>query len=424
MNELTKGRKESSPVPVKPPDLPAVPAPPALVPVVPASPAVPVFSALLRFVTLTAAASGILAAVVLAGCGKTPDAPDLLVIGSWNVQTLFDGEDNGSEYDEYRETALWNEKKYRARLNILSGAIQHLNEGRAEDSGGVPDLLALIEIENLSVLEDIAAMPDLPYRWLFFAGTPGAPLGLGVLSRFPIRDAKTHAVSVPGGEAPRPVAEFWLEPDKREALVLMVCHWKSKLGGGEATETARQAAAAVISRRLGEIEQSSPGTQVIILGDLNENHDELVRTNGAYLPALIADSPSAAVYTAAGSGITAPRPGFRDFLILSGGKPPVLEYLEGPRLNGTPLFSPWMEENNGKNPGHGSYYYQDQWETIDHFLLNPPLFDGAGWEYDGFKALNTAPFTNAAAVPEAFNPRTGGGLSDHLPIILSLRWTD
>jgi hypothetical protein len=196
----------------------------------------------------------------------------------------------------------------------------------------------------------------------------------------------------------------------------------------------------VISRRLEEIESSFPGTPVIILGDLNENHDEVLRVGGAYCTALLGDYPEAAEYAPAipggltGFGKPAPRPGVRDFLVLSGNKPPRAEYMDG-----IALFSPWMErekygyiieENSaksgnfqGENSGGGSYYYKDRWETIDHFLLNGSLFDGAGWEYRGFAPINTAPFTNGGDAPAAFNPRTGAGLADHLPILLGLVWS-
>jgi hypothetical protein len=397
----------------------------------------------------------VFAALAFAGCRLTgPDAaPDMLVIGSWNVQALFDGKDDGGEYDEYREAALWNEKKYQARLIALSGAIQCMGgSAKLQKGEGFPDVMALIEIENLQVLEDLAAMPGMSYGWLFFANAAGAGLGTGVLSRFPIRDARTHAVTVSGTEAPRPVAEVWLELEGRENLVLMVCHWKSKLGGEKATESARRAAAMVISRRLEEIENSFPGTPVIILGDLNENHDEVLRVGGAYTTALLGDYSEVAEYVSDTGTVLADlgvRPGVRDFLVLSGNKPPRAEYAAGPAL-----FSPWMErekygyiiEENSLKSGDfreesltdltsvhgsaadGSYYYKDQWETIDHFLLNGSLFDGAGWEYRSFGTPNMAPFTKGSAeaesggFPDTFNPRTGTGLADHLPVLLGLVW--
>jgi hypothetical protein len=56
-------------------------------------------------------------------------------------------------------------------------------------------------------------------------------------------------------------------------------------------------------------------------------------------------------------------------------------------------------------------------------LINTALFDREGWEYENFWTLEDAPFINAKGLPSTYNPKTGNGLSDHLPIVLSLRWS-
>jgi hypothetical protein len=80
------------------------------------------------------------------------------------------------------------------------------------------------------------------------------------------------------------------------------------------------------------------------------------------------------------------------------------------------VYSPWLDYPEDK----GSYYYKDEWETIDHFLLNNALFDQQGWEYESFTAFAQPPFTKSSGVPYPYNPKTGNGLSDHLPIVLNL----
>jgi hypothetical protein len=69
---------------------------------------------------------------------------------------------------------------------------------------------------------------------------------------------------------------------------------------------------------------------------------------------------------------------------------------------------------------NGSYYYKDNWETIDHFLLTEQFFDKAGWDFSTCRVLAGEPFTNAKGTPAAYNPRSGYGLSDHLPLMLEL----
>jgi hypothetical protein len=56
-------------------------------------------------------------AVPETGTGRTTDTAGMraLIIATWNVQALFDEEENGKEYTEYRMAAGWSEEKYRTR---------------------------------------------------------------------------------------------------------------------------------------------------------------------------------------------------------------------------------------------------------------------------------------------------------------------
>ena len=271
----------------------------------------------------------------------------------WNVQLLFDGEETGGEYPEFREAAGWTDEKYQARLTAISQAIKQIQ---------IPDLIGLVEVENAGVLEDLAsgALSKSGYNWIAFTSLTVSSMGIGVLSRFPLVDVKAHSITVEKDTAPRPVLEVRVEPNGRP-LVFLLCHWKSKVGNN--TEVLRRYSARVVQRRLRELKESEPDVPVIVMGDLNENHDELYRL-------FIEDIPA--------------------------------------------LYSPWEEMEEG------SFYYKGGWETIDHFLLSEGLFTGSGWDFSGCRVLNQEPFTTAKGVPNAYMPRNGGGLSDHLPLVLYL----
>jgi endonuclease/exonuclease/phosphatase family metal-dependent hydrolase len=331
----------------------------------------------------------------------------------WNVQALFDGEDGGGEYADYAAAAGWSTEKYAARITALAQGIGRIPTG-------FPDILAMAEIENPQTLRDMAEglgslggrSAQYPYR--SFAGISGMSLGLGVLSKAPIIRQQAHSFA--GGEdaVPRPVAEVWVEAEGAP-LALFICHWKSKLGGDEETEGQRRAAARLILRRIREIEAEAPGTPVLVMGDLNENHDEYYRQAGRYICALLPDDPKAARHTGLyrDSGAEAASVQ-KDFLVLSGRKPPRSAYFaEGAAA----LYSPWERELKG-----GSYFYGNDWETIDHYLLGSAFFDGLGWEFEDCGTLNIEPFVNVQGTPNLYNPRTGGGLSDHLPLHLSLKF--
>ncbi|GHU61844.1 endonuclease [Spirochaetia bacterium] len=342
------------------------------------------------------------------GAGAPKDVPSSgsLRVLSWNVQALFDGNQAGNEYDEYLSEAGWGEEKYSARISAISRAIGQIAE--AAGRGSPPDVLALVELENPRCLEALAQgeLSKHGYGWTYFAKNQGASLGIGVLSRIPFTETRVHGMVWDQGAAPRPVLELWLQPED-SPLVLFVCHWKSKLGGEDKTEILRRASARIILRRIREIRADHPDVPAVIMGDLNENHDEFYRRGGATLSALLPDDPDAAdigaAYTGAGDA----------FLVLSREKPPAAGHFGGSM---PAFYSPW-----GQELVNGSYYYKNNWETIDHFLLTEQFFDEAGWDFSSCRVLDQAPFTNAKGTPAAYNPRTGYGLSDHLPLLLELR---
>ena len=334
--------------------------------------------------------------------------PETLNIMTWNVQALFDDEETGNEYDEYLESAGWQAEKYTGRLNMMAQAIDTIESG-------APDILSLEEVENAGVLEDLAggALGRHGYRWTFFAGAGGSSLGIGVLSRYPLINTKAHSLSFNGETVPRPVMEVWVQ-NGDELLALFICHWKSKLGGENSTEAMRRASARILLRRVREIGQENPHVPIVIMGDLNENHDEFYRKNGEFICALLPDDPRAADITGfyGSSGESAEKLQ-TDFLLIGKTKPPAVKYFPPGSII---FYSPW-----GYELKNGSYYYQNTWETIDHFLLSVAFFDETGWEYESSYVVSRPPFTNARELPNSYNPRTGSGLSDHLPLMLRLR---
>jgi endonuclease/exonuclease/phosphatase family metal-dependent hydrolase len=356
--------------------------------------------------------------MVSGGSGGGKAGKDTLSIAVWNIQAFFDDRETGVEYDEYREGAGWSVEKYQARLTALGRAAESLADP-------VPPVLALVEVENAGVLQTLAetALSDYGYTHTFFAGNRGYSLGLGLLSRYPLFNTRLHSASSEAGVIPRPILEAWIEV-KGNPLALFVCHWKSKLGSEDATETLRRSSARLLLRRIREIGEETPGTPVIIMGDLNENHDEFYRRSGMVLSALLPDDPKAAELAgfrneadiAEGGGPAGYSAGQADYLVLSRQKPPSSRYFS---REAVVLYSPWDNEMR-----KGSYRYRNEWETVDHFLLNGPLFDGRYWEFESGEALHREPFITAAGVPNSYNPRTGYGLSDHLPLLLTLKFVE
>jgi len=361
-------------------------------------------------------------AVGYAGCGifgreaRGLAGGNSIAIMTWNVQLLFDGIEEGTEFREFREAAGWTREKYLGRLNVIARAIGGMER--------MPDLIALQEVESALVVEDLArALSAHRYHWTHFARIPGMSLGVGLLSRLPLEGARAHSIDLDGDLAPRPMLEVRvnapgiLADGDGSSLLLFVCHWKSKRGGADETESTRRASARIVLRRMRELARTNPNLPVVVVGDLNVTHDEFVRGGGATMRSLMPDDPGAAEFALRyvfggdnpGAGVELQR----DFIVVSHDKPPRARYFPDGVLA---LYSPWTVEKDG-----GSFFFRNAWETIDHFLLSAQLFDGVGWEFYDSRVLDVPPFVTVEGLPNGYNPRTGRGISDHLPLMLFLQ---
>ena len=253
----------------------------------------------------------------------------------WNVQNLFDGEETGTEYADFREANGWTREKYQARLLSISQAILGIMPGIKPGSKTgvkpqVPDIIGLLEVENSNILADLAQghLSEHGFVETFFGRVPGMATGAGVLSRLPLAEAIVHSITVNGETSQRPMLEVHVEAGG-ELLVFFLCHWKSKLGGDDATEYLRRASSRIVNRRVLELREEKPGVPVIIMGDLNINHDEFFRRGSSVITALMPDNEVAAATALPGyllPGYLLPRA--LDFLVLSNEKPPRTEYFD------------------------------------------------------------------------------------------------
>jgi endonuclease/exonuclease/phosphatase family metal-dependent hydrolase len=322
---------------------------------------------------------------------------------TWNAQNLFDGKDDGDEYDEFKVSSGWSTEKYLGRINSISSAIGAIDP--------MPDIIILQEIESLRILEDLAQSISGDFSWSHFANNPGAAVGLGIVSRLPLSETRVHSITINGQTTPRPVLEARINTDNGD-FVIFACDWKSKIGGDDLTENVRMSSARVILRRLRELWNNEPELGIIIAGDLNENHDESFRQSKpcALVPDDIHFARTTGCYGVDSERITDLQ---KDFFVLSKNKPPVPVHFP----KGTvAFFSPWIADLE-----NGSYYYKNDWETIDHFLISPRFFKNSGLEYERVMVVNNHHFANSSGIPVPYNMRTGVGLSDHLPLLLVLK---
>ncbi len=315
---------------------------------------------------------------------------------SYNVQNIFDDSDNGTEYPEFDPgRGEWGTSQYNTRLFNLSEVI------RRSVSGG-PDVIALQEIENSRVAEDLVEnyLKGMDYNYIIVTDTEDSAIQLGFISRLKFDEIKVHQIFLDGYNTGRPILEASLVTESG-TLVVFNNHWKSKLGGSEETEPARIAAATALKRRILELSSGNPQVDIVVFGDLNENWDEYRRIGGEYITALM---PLDDILF----------PDLSGPILITGSEDEFDSSMEPESII---LYSLWCEDSDMS----GSYVYNDTWQTIDHVLMNSEMFNGTGFDYESFRVLKDDYLLNTLGYPLRWRTETGYGYSDHLPLILVIK---
>ena len=198
----------------------------------------------------------------------TPASPDEFSLMTWNVENLFDTRDPHPS-DPPRPRAA----EYQVSIAKVANTIL---------SAGAPTIVGLQEVENIGILEDIAAHEALTgygYEAFLIEGTDSRGIDNGYLVR---GDAAT-VVNVeqhiaPEGLTSRPPLLIEVEVQTASGpMTVFVAnnHFTSMSAGVEATEPRRTAQAAWNVHVLEGVLAANPEACVAIIGDLNSFYDSL-----------------------------------------------------------------------------------------------------------------------------------------------------
>lgn len=328
-----------------------------------------------------------LAAAFLSACScSMPHDSKMWTVMSWNVQNLFDGIDDGTEYPEFDPGSDdWNERLYQRRLERTAEVITGTDFGAA-------DLVILQELEKPEILDDLATGPlaGSGFRWRL--SVPGySIIRCGILSRYPLRDVQVVDCGSYGIRPLRPALAFTVDTPGGPVRVV-AGHWKSPRNGRAATESARCREAAAIRVLVEPLLLENSDTDVLIIGDLNTSGDGLVRPAALapWYPDIDEIKDEAELYRTdlpEGAGIQ----------------------------NGLPVF--FDPEPDPARGSMGSYWYKDDWDRPDRALLSRGLIDAPGLV---FKSCRTVPDIAGDDVgrPVRWVSDWEEGYSDHLPLLL------
>jgi hypothetical protein len=308
---------------------------------------------------------------VVCNIPQEPERGELCIIW-YNVENLFDAEDgSAASDDEFTPDGPrhWSWPRYRQKLTALAKVV--IASGR----GSPPEVVALCEVENSRVLEDLAGHPILkPYRYSVLHRESADHRGMDVACLIR-RGGTIHSVFwetirlAPPVHDTRDVMHLWF-PWEGDTLDLFLVHLMSRYGGAGATANLRRNQSLQLVQLLDSVRSRRAGGLLLVAGDFNAEYPD---------------------YT--------------------------LEPLRTARFGGDTLV-PLIRGGE-----QGSYKYRGRWSLIDQALVlgavSPATIQAAPLElsplltgdlqYGGMKPMRTY---------EAY--RYTGGISDHLPLVIDL----
>lgn len=223
----------------------------------------------------------------------------LLPPGAWSVATfntenLFDSADDPGRDDADATLAP----------DALAAKLQKIAATLAGPLG-LPTIVALQEVENLAVLEQLAAHPLLGGRYeaRLLEGNDPRGIDQGLLverERVEILELTNASPCSPvavgdGQRGPCPEGEFLLfdrppliahlRVDGSRTLYLINNHFKSKVDGEEQTRPRRVAQARFVAALVRQLQSASPEAEILVVGDLNDYEESPT------LDALLGEAP-------------------------------------------------------------------------------------------------------------------------------------
>ncbi len=271
-------------------------------------------------------------------------AAPTLVVASWNVENLFDTEDDPDNEgdDAYTPSGWvrWTPARYRLKLEHLAEVIARMK----------PDVLCLTEIENRRVLEDLSAallsrhacaLPVIVHR----DGREKRGIDVAVMAR--LAPVSTNWLQTAAGQREVLACEFIVDG---RALTVVVNHWKSQLGKKSESDEVRRREAVAVRAYLDARLAREPAAAVLVAGDFNDAPESPILVDAAgFVPdekRVRADTSGRFLFNLAAS---LPKESRATYYYAAGKKWNVMDSISATRgmLDGVEPGAPWRVAKDG-----------------------------------------------------------------------------
>ena len=243
----------------------------------------------------------------------------------------------------------------------------------------LPDMVALCEVENDSVLHDLtrrSLLRNARYDYVMTCSPDERGIDVAlVYSPFSFRLIRSYSVRVEPIKDMRPTRDILYASGviaSGDTLHVIVAHLPSRRGGERHSRPFRMAAADRVAAVADSVYNVSKDAKIIIAGDFND----------------YANSAS-------------------------------VRMLCGKRLKDI------SAEATGSNGAKGTYRYQGEWGSLDHILVSESLARNVVHCYVNDALFLVEPDDKYGGVKPRRNylgPRYQNGFSDHLPLVATFGW--
>ena len=302
-----------------------------------------------------------------------------LTFVEYNCENLFDCQHDSLKEDmQFTPEGMyrWTPGRYWKKLNHISQAI--LSCAGDSASATIPDMIALTEVENDSVMRDLtkrSLMRNARYEYVMTSSPDvrGIDVAL-VYSPYSFRLLSSHSIRVSMPESVRPTRDILYASGllvSGDTLHIYIVHSPSRSGGEHLTQPYRMLVAERLCTSIDSLRALSPEARIIVAGDFNDYSDNRSLTR-------IADNGMVEV----------------------------------------------SHDAVGRNGAKGTYRFQGEWGSLDHIFVSGNMAENLTGCY-----INDAPFLleeeskyGGVSPKRSFRgPVYINGYSDHLPLVATFR---
>jgi len=293
-----------------------------------------------------------------------------------NCENLFDTRHDSLKQDqEYLPDATrhWNSKRYWRKLNNIAQELLSCSEK------GIPDMIALCEVENDSTIRDLSKrslLRNAGYEYIVTQSPDLRGIDVALLySPVAFLPLYSHCLRVEPLENMRPTRDILYVCGRivtGDTLHVYVVHAPSRYGGERHTRPFRRKVAERLCHSVDSVLQASPMANILVAGDFNDEADD-----------------------------------------------PALRYIGQHGLRNLTATA------RGQNGVRGTYRYKGEWGCIDHVLGSSAIYNKVDTTY-----IHSPKFLlEEERLYGGYKPRRTyngmryqPGYSDHLPLVVKIRW--